>query len=484
MLEESPAHRGGHLWIIYSDLVETSAARHHISSIAPQLAKVPEYWPGPPAAKRWNKVRLPGAKYVRPGVSAWCQLVSVTTGETSADGRSAARLLLASQTPASMVPAAPTTSGQAADQAQASMLSVAEVNGKEDLLVEQQEPQRPALTVTAGGAGELPNSDQDQQNKMQPGTDRVDTQWYERYNTPEGKRFWFHWTPQYLAAWWNDRHAIDELLPSERNGYGLASWRGERTASVAKRGAQWADFGSSARRDDGSPDTGDALELHVRLSGAPKPEVMRSAARELLQEARQALESAARAGQPLPSWLEEIVTDAGLDRYARIANQAGHLGDAMRIRTKRHEDRNEKVLGFDDQAWASTSEPQASSVPVIGEQGGLPGFAPLSQAEQESKVPPGNKQRQRRETAQAVPLETNRTHDISEVLVAEPVGMHELEMIRDYGRAHEWAALVIGREEIIPAGRADWLDFVWLSHKKDQQRRVFEYIKGRSQSRE
>ena len=41
-----------------------------------------------------------------------------------------------------------------------------------------------------------------------------------------------------------------------------------------------------------------------------------------------------------------------------------------------------------------------------------------------------------------------------------------LEVIRDYGRVDEWPALVLDGEEIIPAGRADWLDFVWLSHKK------------------
>jgi len=52
-----------------------------------------------------------------------------------------------------------------------------------------------------------------------------------------------------------------------------------------------------------------------------------------------------------------------------------------------------------------------------------------------------------------------------------------LEVIKDYGRAREWAALVIDGEESIPAGCADWLHFVWLSQKKDQQRRVYEIIK-------
>ncbi len=56
-----------------------------------------------------------------------------------------------------------------------------------------------------------------------------------------------------------------------------------------------------------------------------------------------------------------------------------------------------------------------------------------------------------------------------------------LDAIKDYGQAHEWLALVIDGEEIIPAGRSNWLHFVWLSQQKDQQRRVYEYIRGRSQ---
>jgi hypothetical protein len=59
--------------------------------------------------------------------------------------------------------------------------------------------------------------------------------------------------------------------------------------------------------------------------------------------------------------------------------------------------------------------------------------------------------------------------------------LQELETIRDYGQAHEWAALVINGEEMIPAGRSNWLDFVWLSQKKDQQRQVYECIRGRNQ---
>jgi len=53
-----------------------------------------------------------------------------------------------------------------------------------------------------------------------------------------------------------------------------------------------------------------------------------------------------------------------------------------------------------------------------------------------------------------------------------------LEAIKDYGQASAWAALVMDGEEIIPAGRSNWLQFVWLSHKKEQQRHVYEFIAG------
>jgi len=56
-----------------------------------------------------------------------------------------------------------------------------------------------------------------------------------------------------------------------------------------------------------------------------------------------------------------------------------------------------------------------------------------------------------------------------------------LETIRDDGQVHEWAAPILDGEEIIPAGRANWLDLVWLSHQKELQCRVYTCIRGRSQ---
>ncbi len=85
-----------------------------------------------------------------------------------------------------------------------------------------------------------------------------------------------------------------------------------------------------------------------------------------------------------------------------------------------------------------------------------------------SQTHPGQEQRQVQHSVQAVPSSTP----------MQAITM--LEAIKDYGHTHAWAALVIDGEEIIPAG----LDFVWLSHKKEQQHRVYEFIEGDSASEE
>lgn len=288
VLEPSPARRGGHLWILFDALVIANAARQHVYELAPALKLLDEYWPGPLDAKRWNKVRLPGGRYVRPDVNAWCQLISVSDGETSQDGNSAARLLIDHQTPASLVP--PPT-----DDA--------------------------VPTVDDGGGTECQNVPPHDNDGAAPDNQGLDSQWHVKYGqTDEGKRLWFAFTPAYVAAWYNARNKVHDLLTPESNGYGLASWRGERTASVAFRGDQWTDFGASVRRSDGTQDSGDALELQTRLSQEPKPEVLRRVGKELVCEARSALECAAWNSEPIPAWLEEIITEAGRAHYERICS--------------------------------------------------------------------------------------------------------------------------------------------------------------------
>lgn len=56
LLEPSPRRRGGHLWLIFTALVEAQAARQHAHRIAPELAGIAEYWPGPPDVVGWNRI--------------------------------------------------------------------------------------------------------------------------------------------------------------------------------------------------------------------------------------------------------------------------------------------------------------------------------------------------------------------------------------------------------------------------------------------
>jgi hypothetical protein len=77
----------------------------------------------------------------------------------------------------------------------------------------------------------------------------------------------------------------------------------------------WVDFGASARRSDGKQDGGDALELTVRVNDQPKPEVMRELARQLVSEAREAVENAAQRGEQPPQWVQAFMSPAGWEHY-------------------------------------------------------------------------------------------------------------------------------------------------------------------------
>ena len=92
----------------------------------------------------------------------------------------------------------------------------------------------------------------------------------------------------------------------------------------------------------------------------------------------------------------------------------------------------------------------------------------------------GQHSRQLRASAQAAP----ETHEKVKAIAADHENLlrhiQELDVIGDYGQAHAWATLVIDGEEIIPAGRSNWLHFVWLSQQKDQQRHVYAYLRCRS----
>jgi hypothetical protein len=125
------------------------------------------------------------------------------------------------------------------------------------------------------------------------------------------------------------------------------------------------------------------------------------------------------------------------------------------------------VVGLYTGTLESGHSDQAIPEPVL-HTGGVAGLYSPDNEASASYTHNGQEPRQLQDAAQTVPAEMNCTYVTVEACAAESVGMHELEMIRDYGRAHEWVALVINNEEVIPAERADWLDFVWLSLQKDQ----------------
>jgi hypothetical protein len=289
LLETSPAQDdrhagGGHLWIIYTAPVNAAWAQRHAVQIAPTLCHITEYWPNDIG----NKVRLPGGLYIQPGIRAWCRLYDAQGRLLSADGPGAARVLLDSQTPAQIVPAS-----------------------AEPEPVAQRGRPAPAVQSDTHPAHETPG---------------VDQQWQRKY----GRYLWFHFTPAMLATWYNERTQVEDILPPEKNGMGLASWRSERTASVGLRADGWVDFGASARRPDGKQDGGDALELNVRVTQEAKPEVMRQIARQLVREAREALESAAWCGEQPAVWVQPFMTQAGWQHYhalrAEAARAATHRG--------------------------------------------------------------------------------------------------------------------------------------------------------------
>jgi hypothetical protein len=97
----------------------------------------------------------------------------------------------------------------------------------------------------------------------------------------------------------------------------------ERTPSTAitGNGQAWVDFSARSMQSNGKHDGGDALKLAARGNGeskAAKSNTLREAARMLIREARTALEAAARAGEEPPTWITQIMTEAGWQRYRSL----------------------------------------------------------------------------------------------------------------------------------------------------------------------
>ena len=89
------------------------------------------------------------------------------------------------------------------------------------------------------------------------------------------------------------------------------------------------DFGASVRRNDGKQDGGDALELTVRVNDEPKSEVMRELARQLVSEAREAVESAAYCGEQPPQWVQAFMSKAGWEHSHQLREEASYSDQAI-----------------------------------------------------------------------------------------------------------------------------------------------------------
>ena len=305
LLEVSPAQDdrhagGGHLWIIYTGLVCAVWAQRDAAQVAPQLSHLKECWPGPGG----QKVRLPGGLYIQPGRRAWCKLYDAQGKQLSGDGPGAARVLLDWQTLAAIVPALSGTE-PVGDAGEFAALPNNGVGQRSE-----------STTLPDHHKQEAAGKEQ----RVTQATAWGDQRWQQKY----GRFLWFQFTPVQLATWYNERHQVEDTLPLEKNGMGLASWRSERTASVGLRQDGWVDFGASARRHDGKQDGGDALELTVRVTQEAKPEVMRQLARQLVREAREAMERAAWAGEPPPAWVQAFMSPAGWQRYRALRAEAAH----------------------------------------------------------------------------------------------------------------------------------------------------------------
>jgi hypothetical protein len=60
-----------------------------------------------------------------------------------------------------------------------------------------------------------------------------------------------------------------------------------------------------------------------------KPEVMRQLARQLVSEAREAVESAAHCGEQPPPWVQAFMSKAGWEHYHQRREEAGHSDQAI-----------------------------------------------------------------------------------------------------------------------------------------------------------
>jgi hypothetical protein len=185
----------------------------------------------------------------------------------------------------------------------------------------------------------LPNTDQEPEARASIDP-KVDAVWEKKYGPIKTTTRYFAIMPDYSARWFNERNSLDEIRPKERNGLALSPNGAERTASTnyhtTADGERYTDHSIHGKRSDGTKDSGDALELAAKVQGVSKSSLLSQINKDIQSKALAAIECAAAAGLPVPSWLEEpcIITRAGRKRHAYLLKQAAFQLDAVIERTR------------------------------------------------------------------------------------------------------------------------------------------------------
>jgi len=163
----------------------------------------------------------------------------------------------------------------------------------------------------------------------------VDAIWQGNYGDVQTTKLWFAIVEDYSATWFNGHHSLDEIRPRERNGMALSPNGEERSASTGYHmtpdGERYTDFSTHGCLPDGHHDSGDALELAMKVWDRSKSSILAETTREIISKARAEMEAAARNGELPPSWVCELMTPAGWRRYddLRASTSQSPAGESL-----------------------------------------------------------------------------------------------------------------------------------------------------------
>lgn len=295
-----------HAWIVMDGLVSREAGWAELVRIAPEWGRLKERWPALKDKPVGNRVRLPGGLYVMPGFEGYTTLQSVSSGEYARTGAEQARLVLAQQSPASLIPPAPYTGNRCQQKEQ------------------DQPPAVPCVVAKASTSASIGQRPRAGGNRPLP---VVDEAWVKKYGPVETTSFYFAVTEAASVAWFNAHHSLESLQRCESDCKALSPNGPERTASAvywqSPEGERYTDFSRHGLRPDGSHDGGDAFELACKLWKCTKAELSKRTMRQMQRVALAELEAAARAGREPEAWVCALTTPAGWRYYDSLRFKPG-----------------------------------------------------------------------------------------------------------------------------------------------------------------